>query len=131
MKTHSVYFLLSVALAFSACISRQTIKVSETPADKKGTIVFSGGTGESYETAVILKSSNRSTKKQEDAVAGEYEYISSLYGKKGKDWVVEEQSMVKENKRVYDMVRVKILQNDKMHFFYFDITEFTKKIPVQ
>ena len=131
MKINSAYFLLFVVLTFSACISRQTVKVNETPADKKGTIIFSGGAGDSYETAIILKNSNRSIKKQEDAVAAEYDYISTLYGKKDKEWIVEEQSMVKENKRVYDMIRVKIVQNDKMHFFYFDITEFSKKMPSQ
>ena len=131
MKINPAYYLLLIAIAFSACISRQTVKVSETPADKKGAIVFSGGAGDSYETAIILKSANRSIKKQEDAVAGEYDYISSLFGKKDKEWMVEEQSMVQENKRVYDMIRVKIVQNDKMHFFYFDITEFSKKLPTQ
>ncbi|MGB7567750.1 MAG: hypothetical protein WBM07_07815 [Chitinivibrionales bacterium] len=129
MKINSVYALLFVAIIFSACGSRQTVKVSETPDDKKGAIIFSGGAGDSYETAIVLKSANRAVKKQEDAVAGEYDYISSLYGKRDKEWVVEEQSMVKENNRVYDMVRVKIVQNDKMHFFYFDITEFSKKMP--
>lgn len=125
----SVCFLMCAAMTFLGCISRQTVKVSDTPDDKKGGIVFSGGAGDSYETAIILKGSNKDMKKQVDAVAGEYDYISSLFGKKDKDWMVEEQSMVKENKRVYDMVRVKIMQNEKLHFFYFDITAFSKKMP--
>jgi hypothetical protein len=131
MKLNPLYFLVLGVLTFSACISRQTVKVNENPEEKKGAIVFSGGAGDSYETAIVLKSVNRSVKKQEDAVAGEYDYISSLYGKKDKEWAVAEQSMVKEDKRVYDMIRVKIIQNDKMHFFYFDITEFSKKLPAQ
>jgi hypothetical protein len=118
-------------LTFSACISRQTVKVNENPAEKKSAINFSGGAGDSYETAIILKSANGSVKKQEDAVAGEYDYISSLYGKKDKEWAVAEQSMVKEDKKVYDMIRVKIIQNGKLHFFYFDITEFSKKLSAQ
>jgi hypothetical protein len=131
MKLNPLYFLVLGVLTFSACISRQTVKVNENPEEKKGAIVFSGGAGDSYETAIVLKSVNRSVKKQEDAVAGEYDYISSLYGKKDKEWAVAEQSMVKEDKRVYDMIRVKIIQNDKLHFFYFDITEFSKKLPAQ
>ena len=130
-SSFSVCFLLFAALVFLGCGSRQTVKVSETPDDKKGGILFSGGAGDSYETAIVLKGSNKDIKKQEDAVAGEYDYISSLYGKRDKDWMVEEQSMVKENKRVYDMVRVKIMENGKLHFFYFDITAFSKKMPAQ
>ena len=35
--------------------------------------------------------------------------------------------MVKEDGKTYDMVRVQILVNGKLHFFYFDISSFIKK----
>jgi hypothetical protein len=34
--------------------------------------------------------------------------------------------MVKENGKTYDMVRVQILVNGKLHFFYFDISSFIR-----
>jgi hypothetical protein len=120
------YGLIGAVVILCACLSRQNIKISESDNLKKAQITFSGGTGDSYETAIIIKG-NQYNRKPETAVEAEYEYISGLYGKKGKEWIVEEQSIVQENTKVFDMVRVKILLNGKMHFFYFDITFFSKK----
>jgi hypothetical protein len=126
MKTKIFVGALCIAVALYGCLSRQTVKVGDSENSKKGQITYSGGGGDSYETAIIIKGTPK-IKKTEFAVAAEYDYISGLYGKKDKEWIVEEQSMVQEKDRVYDMVRVKILSNAKMHFFYFDITYFSKK----
>jgi hypothetical protein len=113
-------------LILAGCVSRQTVKFSNSGDSKKGQIVFTGGTGDSYETAIVIKAP-QGFRKQEDAVGAEYDYISGLYGKKDKEWKVEEQSMVKEDGKTYDIVRVQILVNGKLHFFYFDISSFIKK----
>jgi hypothetical protein len=120
------FAVVILILIIPGCIARQTVKMDNSGDRKKEQITFSGGTGDSYETAIILKAP-QSLRKQEDAVAAEYDYISGLYGKKDKEWKVEEQSMVKENEKTYDMVRVKIISNEKLHFFYFDISTFIKK----
>ena len=126
MKKIAGIGILCMTLVFCACLSRQTVKMNDPDNSNKGQITFSGGAGDSYETAIIIKG-NQFNRKPETAVAAEYDYISGLYGKRGKEWVVEEQSMVQENNKVFDMVRVKILSNGKMHFFYFDISYFSKK----
>jgi hypothetical protein len=126
MKKMLVVSIVAMMAICCGCLSRQTVKISDSNSGKKGQITFSGGSGDSYETAIVIKGTQYN-KKPEDAVAAEYDYISGMYGKKDKDWVVEEQSMVQEKNKVYDMVRSKILSNGKMHFFYFDISYFSKK----
>jgi hypothetical protein len=128
MDKKIIFIAVSIAAVFSGCLSRQTVKISDLESIKKGQIIFSGGSGDSYETAIIVKGTQYN-KKPENAVAAEYDYISGLFGKKDKEWAVEEQTSGQENSKVYDMVRVKILSNGKMHFFYFDITYFSKKSP--
>ena len=122
----ALYGGIGLMFIFCSCLSRQTVKVTDPDNSKKSQVTFLGGTGDSYETAIVVKG-NQYNKKPEAAVAAEYEYIGALYGKKDKEWVVEEQTSGQENNKVYDMVRVKILANGKMHFFYFDITFFSKK----
>jgi hypothetical protein len=126
MDKKAIVIGICMVAVFSGCLSRQTVKINDAEKMKPGQITFSGGSGDSYETAIIVKG-NQYNKKPENAVAAEYDYISGLYGKKDKEWIVEEQSSGQEKDRVYDMVRVKILSNGKMHFFYFDITYFSKK----
>jgi hypothetical protein len=125
IKMH-LFIPACIVLVIAACISRQSVKLGGSGDSNKDHIVFAGGSGDSYETAIIIKAP-QVLRKQEDAVAAEYDYISGLYGKKDKEWKVEEQSMVKENEKTYDMVRVQILLNGKLHFFYFDISQFVKK----
>ena len=126
MKKTGIYAIVCLGVVFYGCLSRQTVKVNDSDSSKKGQITFLGGTGDSYETAIIIKGTQYN-KKPENAVAAEYDYINGLYGKKDKEWVVEEQTSGQEKDKVYDMVRVKILSTGKMHFFYFDITYFSKK----
>ncbi len=128
MTKKLLYGLALITAIGGACISRQGVSGGSSTDANKGQIEFSGGTGDSYETAIILRGT-QGMRKQEEAVAAEYDYISGLYGKKDKEWIVEEQSTIKENDKTYDMVRVKIVTNGKMHFFYFDITYFIKKHP--
>jgi hypothetical protein len=126
MKKIAEYGLICVLLVFCACLSRQTVKVTDPDNAKKGQVSFTGGTGDSYETAIVVKG-NQYNRKPETAVAAEYEYISGMYGKKDKEWKVEEQSLGQEKDKTYDMVNVKILSTGKTHFFYFDISFFSKK----
>jgi hypothetical protein len=126
MNTKTLLVVICLAAVFSSCLSRQTIKINDAENIKKGQVTYSGGSGDSYETAIIIRGTQYN-KKPENAVAAEYDYISGMYGKKDKEWVVEEQSSGQEKDKVYDMVRVKISSNGKMHFFYFDISFFSKK----
>ena len=130
MDKKTLVSVICILAVITGCLSRQTIKIGDADNSLKGQITYSGGTGASYETAIVIRG-NQYNKKPETAIAAEYDYISGLYGKKDKEWVVEEQSSGYEKGKVYDMVRAKILSNGKMHFFYFDITYFSKKPKLQ
>lgn len=125
MTKKLLYGLAVITAMGGACISRQGVSGGSSSNGNKGQIEFSGGAGDSYQTAIILRGT-QGMRKQEEAVAAEYDYISALYGKKDKEWTVKEQSTIKENDKTYDMVRVQIVTNGKMHFFYFDISYFIK-----
>jgi hypothetical protein len=122
IKKSAFVFLLIIAFCIG-CVSRQTIKSPDSAATKKNRVVFSGGAGDSYETAVIING----TSKSRDAVMAEYDYISQLFGEKDNAWKVEEQSMIKEGNKTFDMIRVRIIVNDKMHFLYFDISSVVSR----
>ncbi|HUI90724.1 MAG TPA: hypothetical protein VLX68_00615 [Chitinivibrionales bacterium] len=105
------------------CLSRQTVSVSTTPEKKYGAAQILHGTGESYDSAVVITGG----KDYAEAVACEDIFISNSWGIKEKDWRLVEKTTVTENKRTYDMVQVEIPKVGEKHFYYFDITHYKKK----
>jgi hypothetical protein len=114
---------LLCAVFLFGCLSRQTVSVSANPAKKFGAAQFSRGTGESYDSAVVITGGRDYT----EAVACEDIFISNSWGAKDKDWRLVEKTTVTENKRTYDMVQVEIPKVGEKHFYYFDITHYKKK----
>ena len=81
--------------------------------------LYSGGSGETMEDAVIINARNTPS-----GVAAEYRYVSDRYGRQDADWTPELQALQKpEDGRVYDMLRVR-LKNGEVKEFYFDISSF-------
>lgn len=114
---------LLCAVFLFGCLSRQTVRVSTNPAKKYGAAQFSHGTGESYDSAVVITGGRDYT----EAVACEDIFISNSWGSKDRDWRLVEKTTVTENKRTYDMVQVEIPKVGEKHFYYFDITHYKKK----
>jgi hypothetical protein len=114
---------LMCALLLFGCLSRQTVSVSSNPTKKYGSAQLSRGTGESYDSAVVITGGRDYT----EAVACEDIFISNSWGTKDKDWRLVEKTTVTENKRTYDMVQVEIPKVGEKHFYYFDITHYKKK----
>jgi hypothetical protein len=106
------------------CLARQTIKVNEQSGKKVQGISTSGGNGESYDSAVVLTGG----KDHAAAVESEHKFIAKLWGGvQDKDWKITEQTIVTEGKKTYDMVQVEVIGLGEKHFYYFDITWYTKK----
>jgi hypothetical protein len=114
---------LICAVFLCGCLSRQTVSVSANPAKKYGSAQFSRGTGESYDSAVVITGGRDYT----EAVACEDIFICNSWGAKDKDWRLVEKTTVTENNRTYDMVQVEIPKVGEKHFYYFDITHYKKK----
>jgi hypothetical protein len=114
---------LLCAVFLCGCLSRQTVSVSANPSKKYGSAQFSRGTGESYDSAVVITGGRDYT----EAVACEDIFVSNSWGAKDKDWRLVEKTTVTENNRTYDMVQVEIPKVGEKHFYYFDITHYKKK----
>jgi|WetSurMetagenome_2_1015567.scaffolds.fasta_scaffold52258_2 hypothetical protein len=123
----SCFFTLSIAVAFSlvasGCLSRQTMTARDNSRKKSEIAHTSGGTGESYESAVKITGG----KDYAEAVRAEEGYISNYWGVKDKDWRLVEKTTVTDSGRTYDMVHVEIPKVGEKHFYYFDITRYQKK----
>lgn len=57
-----------------------------------------------------------------DSVGAEYAYLNRLFGKRGEDFCIQEQGLLKAGKKHYDVVKVR-LSDDTSRTFFFDITE--------
>jgi hypothetical protein len=111
------------AMFLFGCLSRQTISVDVKPQKKFGSAQFSRGTGESFDSAVVISGGKEYT----EAVACEQMFISNLWGIKDKDWTLLEQTTVTEKTKTYDMVQVEIPKTSEKHFYYFDVSRYLKK----
>jgi len=85
---------------------------------------YEGGKGASFKDAIIIKGAINN----QEGVKAEYQYINSLYGKRGVDWEFAEQSFVEKENRDYDILQILIFTSGKQKkLFYFNITEFFGK----
>ena len=88
---------------------------------KKKQGMYAGGNGESIDTAVIINTANPII-----GIPAEYKFITSRYGQKDVDWTPEIQTVMRRENRQYDVVVIK-LKDEQEKSFYFDITKFYGK----
>ena len=116
-------FSVLVCLGINGCLSRESIKVNERPGAKIQNISYTGGSGTSHDSAIVLIGG----KDHSAAVDAEHRFISKLFGEQDKDWKVAEQSMVSDSGKTFDMVQVEAIKTGEKHFYYFDITWYAKR----
>lgn len=88
---------------------------------KKHRSIYGGGNGESFDTAVIIHTSDTMI-----GVPAEYQYIIAKHGQKDIGWTLESQGVMEKNGRNYDRIIIK-LNNGESKSYYFDITQFFGK----
>ena len=88
---------------------------------KRQRSLYSGGNGESIDTAIIVDASNTMI-----GVPAEYQYIIDKHGQKDINWSLESQSVMEKDGRNYDRINIK-LNNGNSKCYYFDITQFYGK----
>lgn len=64
-----------------------------------------------------------------DTVAAEYEYLDRIFGKRDEDYRVLKQGLLKADQKHYDVVKIRLSNNDQKTFF-FDITESYDKFVI-
>ena len=96
------FLLFCIILALAGC-GRQSVKVGEQQ-QKAPKVHFSGGSGDSYEDAVVISGAL----KQNERLDAEYEYISNKHGLKNRDWSVAGQTIIHEGGKVFDVIEIKL-----------------------
>jgi hypothetical protein len=93
-----------------------------SPQTNKGSIdMFSGGNGDSLESAVVIHAADSLS-----GVTAEYKYVTSKCGERRREWDLHEQKMVGHNGKPHDVFVVK-LSNGQFRTFYFDVSNFFGK----
>ncbi len=114
------YLLLSLLVIVAGCASQEQAVKKQTA---KVTVSFSGGNGESYDSAIVI----HGIEKPSEGVESEYRYLSMLYGEKDKNWRVESQAITREEKNVYDVIEITLIPSAQKRIYYFDVTRFSWK----
>ena len=66
----------------------------------EGTLVVSGGTGDSIQNAIVIKK----TPKGLSVAGAEHLFLTKRFGRRGRDWTLEQQDLVRAEGKVYDVV---------------------------
>jgi hypothetical protein len=118
---YTVACCIALYLVTGGCFAHNT--VNDQRGKKQEAVSYSGGTGASYDSAVVITGAGDYAV----AVTFEQHFIARLWGEKDKDWMIVEQTTITENGRMYDMVRIAVTKSGEKHFYYFDITSVRKK----
>ncbi|MGQ9585877.1 MAG: hypothetical protein ACUVXG_10820 [Anaerolineae bacterium] len=84
-----------------------------------GGVTFEGGPGNTVEAAVVI----RGAADHLQGVAAEYGYLTSEFGRRGVDWQLEQQALLKVGGRYYDEMRLRLADGTRQ-MVYFDLSEF-------
>jgi hypothetical protein len=106
----------------SGCISRNSVKLPENAAIP-ARITFSGGSGESFHDAVIILGARDKT----EGVAAEYKYISDKYGRRGVEWLLVGQTVIREKNKIVDVIEIELNNSSERRIYYFDVGDFLGK----
>lgn len=88
----------------------------------EGTLVVTGGPGDTLQTAIAIKKIPRGL----SAAGAEYVLLGKWFGARDKDWTMTRQAMVQVNGRTYDTYDV-VLADGSERQLYFDITEWLSR----
>jgi hypothetical protein len=113
--------VLSILALTLGCASQQSSTKNKNKAATN--ITFSGGSGDSYEDAIVINGAL----KQSEGVEAEYQYISKIHGTKDKGWKIDGQTMYREEKKVLDVVEISLIPSGEKRIYYFDVTGFPWK----
>ena len=100
----------------------RTGNLAETQMDlsiNEGTLVVSGGPGDSPRTAIVIKKTPRGL----SAAGAEFMLLQKWFGARGKDWTLVQQQLLQVDGRTYDVYDV-ALKNESKRSLYFDVTDW-------
>ncbi|GGG93297.1 hypothetical protein GCM10011416_07990 [Polaribacter pacificus] len=118
MKKNVIYLcFLLVAVACST--SKKAVNVQYNLSNN---VVITGGDGYSFDKAKVVIAKN-----SREGIASEYEYLDKVYGKMHTDWVLVSQSLQYYKKKPFDVLKIKLIKNNKELRVHFNISSFFGK----
>jgi hypothetical protein len=89
----------------------------------EGTLVVSGGPGDSPQTAIVIKKTPRGL----GAGAAEAMLLQKWFGERGRAWTLTRQELLQAGGRTYDVYEVALNDGSRRHL-YFDITDWLARL---
>ncbi len=89
----------------------------------EGTLVVTGGPGDTPQTAIAIKKTPRGL----SAAGAELMLLQKWFGERGKRWTLKSEAMVQLNGKTYDAYEV-VLMDGSERRLYFDVTEWLSRL---
>jgi hypothetical protein len=91
----------------------------------EGTLVVTGGPGDSLQTAIVIKKTPRGL----SAAGAEMMLLGKWFGERGKQWTMKRQEMVQVDGRTFDTYQV-VLSDGAERQLFFDVTDWLNRAAV-
>ena len=89
----------------------------------EGTLVVSGGPGDTPQTAIVIKKTPRGL----SAAGAETMLLRKWFGERGKHWTMKRQEMLQLDGRTYDAYEV-VLTDGSARRLFFDVTDWLARL---
>src|SRR5262245_51931067 len=89
----------------------------------EGTLLVTGGPGDSPQTAIVIKKTPRGL----NARAAEHMLLRKWFGDRGTAWRMTRQELLQSDGKTYDMYEV-VLKDGSKRSLYFDITDWLARL---
>ncbi len=104
-----IIFLLTPIMFFAA----------ELQSQKDNQTISVNRDGSSFEKAIIIKYIGDYSK----SIGQEYQYLTTKFGIRGKDWELVRQALITREDKSYDEMVIELFPSQEIITLYFDITE--------
>lgn len=89
----------------------------------EGTLVVTGGPGDTAQTAIVIKKTPRGL----SAAGAETMLLRKWFGERNKHWTMKRQAMVQVDGRTYDTYEVVLADGSERRLF-FDVTDWLSRL---
>ncbi len=89
----------------------------------EGTLVVTGGPGDSPQTAIVIRKTPRGL----SAAGAEHMLLQKWFGQRGTSWTLTRQELVRADGRTYDLYEV-VLDDGSKRSLYFDVTDWLARL---
>jgi hypothetical protein len=89
----------------------------------EGTLVVTGGPGDTRQTAIVIKKTPRGL----SAAGAETMLLGKWFGERGRNWTMKSQTMVVADGRTYDVYEVALADGSE-RMLYFDVTDWLSRL---